>query len=74
MADVDMARDPVEVETMIEAEEKPDDAKSDIEEHEIAEVDKNGDSTAPEQPSAREEETEEEKKNRACRQSELILF
>ncbi|KAL5520353.1 hypothetical protein ACEPAG_9577 [Sanghuangporus baumii] len=74
MADAEMVADPAEVEAKVEAEEKPDDAKSDIEEHDITEVDKNGDSAAPAQPeSAPEEETDEEKKNRACRQIEFYF-
>lgn len=51
---------------------KDDDAKSDIEDHEIAEVDKNGDSAAPAVVTASADETEAEKKNRACRQSEYL--
>ena len=69
MADVEMVPDSVVAETKVEAEEKQDDAKSDIEEHDITEVDKNGDSSAPAPETAPEEETEDEKKNRACRQS-----
>ncbi|KAL5525322.1 hypothetical protein ACEPAF_9192 [Sanghuangporus sanghuang] len=74
MADAEMIADPVEVKAKVEAEEKPDDAKSDIEEHDITEVDKNGDSTVPAGPeSAPEEETDAEKKNKACRQIEFYF-
>lgn len=71
MAEVERVTDIVGAEARAEAEEK---AESDIDEHEIAEVDKNGDSSAPAVESAPQEETEDEKKNRACRQSEQSLL
>ena len=49
-----------------------DGAKSDIEDHEMEEVDKNGDAAAPE-TSKPEEESDAEKKNRACRQGARAL-
>lgn len=66
MSEVEKVTEPVAVEM------KDDDAKSDIEDHEIAEVDKNGDSAAPAVVTAPADETEAEKKNRACRQSECL--
>ena len=54
--------------------EADDDAKSDIEEHEMEEVDKNGDAAAPPETSKPEEESDAEKKNRACRQGVCKRF
>ncbi|EJD04821.1 uncharacterized protein FOMMEDRAFT_120041 [Fomitiporia mediterranea MF3/22] len=69
-----MVADPIEVEEKMETEETADDAKSDIEEHEMIEVDKNGDSSAPAPaPEILEGETDDEKKNRACRQIEFYF-
>ena len=51
--------------------EKADDNKSDNEAHELDEVDNNDDSKVVEEP-APEDETEEDKKNRACRQSKWL--
>ena len=54
--------------TMSIGNEADDDAKSDIEEHEMEEVNENGDAAAPPETSKPEEELEAEKKNRACTQ------
>ena len=61
-----------EIEKAIEANatEKVEDNKSDIDAQELDEVDKNGDSKVVEE-TVSEDEPEEDKKNRACRQSQL---
>ena len=62
-----------EMQKSMSIDEVDDAAKSDIEEHEMEEVDENGTSAAPAEVSKPEEETEGEKKTRACRQCKFKL-
>lgn len=63
-----------EIQKSMSIDEVENGANSDIEEHEMEEVDKNGTSAAPAEISKPEEETAEERKTRACRQGKLKQF